>query len=200
MRRLYVLGDSFSTPFDHMGDFRENYVKWKGYTPKFWGVILAEELNLDLTTYGSIGDNEDILDKIIDIIDTLKPDDILCIGWTSLLRFRLVKNDKWWCVFPNMIPDTKIISTQTVGEIVVNREHKLYKEALYNRIKLINKALPDNLIINWSWEDRHQFPFQTIHDETTGEINDHHWSEKGNQQFAKWLVDKINVNENVTLI
>jgi hypothetical protein len=200
MRTLYVIGDSFSTPFNYGGKFREDYNKWKGYVPKYWGELVSEQMGLNLVTFGSVGDNEDMIDKVIDLMDQIKPDDIICIGWTSTLRFRLTKDNEWWCVFPGILPDTELISRKTLEELVVNRENTLYKDALYNRIKLINKAFSNNLIIHWSWLYENEFKFDTIYSETNGYVNDHHWSEKGNAEFASWLIGKIKENENVILI
>ena len=68
-------------------------------------------------------------------------------------------------------------------------------------------ALPNNLIISWSWENDLSIKanvegvvYETISDDTDGLINDHHWSENGNKEFADWLIDKINKNKNTTSI
>jgi hypothetical protein len=151
-------------------------------------------------TYGGVGDNEDMVDKVVDLIDQITPEDIICIGWTTTLRFRLVKGNKWFCVFPNMIPDTDLLSEKTVEELIINRGHELYKDALVKRIKLINKALPDNLIVHWSWDCDNEFMFETISAETKREIHDHHWSENGNEDFATWLIGKIEENKSVILV
>lgn len=209
MRTLYVIGDSFSTAFDFGGKFREDYIKFKGYVPKYWGQMVAEELDLNLVTYGSVGDNEQILDKLIDILDSIKENDILCIGWTSILRFRWAFQDKWLCMFPTTSTDfhSSFITKPAHEEMIVNRENVLYKESLLKRIKLIEMALPNNLIISWSWENNLSIKaniegvvYETISDDTDGLINDHHWSENGNKEFADWLIDKINKNKNTTSI
>lgn len=209
MRTLYVIGDSFSTAFDFGGKFREDYIKFKGYIPKYWGQVVAEKLNLNLVTYGSVGDNEQILDKLIDILESIKENDIICIGWTSIFRYRWAVGDEWRCMFPIISSDFNysVITKTTHEEIIINRENVLYKESLLKRIKLIETALPNNLIISWSWKNNlskianiEGVELETISEDSDSLINDHHWSENGNKEFADWLINKINENKNTTAI
>ena len=55
MNTLWTFGDSF-TDFFYPPDkseihWRQKYIKFKGYTPKVYGEIIAEKLNLNLYFY-----------------------------------------------------------------------------------------------------------------------------------------------------
>jgi hypothetical protein len=88
-----------------------------------------------------------------------------------------------------------------------NRDFAFYKELL-EHIKLVDKICKNNLVIHWSWD----FPqminsnitinilknkllslkdFETIFEETGGQIVDYHYSEKGHLELSQFIIKEI---------
>lgn len=216
MKKLWVFGDSFSATNkrNEIEKWRKLYIKWKGYTPKVWCEFLNDSLQLRLHNLSiSATDNYSIFDTIIDSIDMISENDIVIIGWTSTLRFRLIdKSNKFNTIRPSDSIDSSTlshskeydsISINTINEILINRDNDLYQYELNRFIKIINKSLNTKNIIHWS-------PFQSTHhiihihkinvlqdlelikEETNGEINDTHYSENGHKDLAKYFYKILN--------
>jgi hypothetical protein len=199
-QKLYIFGDSFSAGFSFDSNWTKNYVNWKGYTPKGFGEIVSEKLNLELINLAeNASDNYSILQKFCDKVDNIKKNDLVIIGWSSPLRFRLVSND-WITILPNYdkfstkeIDKTKI-SESTLIEILLNRDDIRYCNEVNSWIKLLNNT--NKNIIHWTPFDQRLDciflnKFETIFQETNGELNDWHFSEKGHQQSADIFIHKF---------
>ncbi len=216
MKKLWIFGDSFSATNkrNQIENWRKLYIKWKGYTPKVWCEFLNDYLQLKLHNLSiSATDNYTIFDTIIDSLDSISEDDIVIIGWTSTLRFRIIdKSNKFNTIRPsefgirstlNHTYEYDMVSMNTINEILVNRDNDLYQYELNRFIKIIGKSISSKNIIHWS-------PFQKTHpiidihriellndlelikDETMGHINDTHYSENGHKKLAKYFYDIIN--------
>jgi hypothetical protein len=216
MKKLWIFGDSFSATNkrNEIEKWRKLYIKWKGYTPKVWCEFLNDSLQLRLHNLSiSATDNYSIFDTIIDSIDAISENDIVIIGWTSTLRFRLIdKSNKFNTVRPSdSIGSSTLthsneynsISINTINEMLINRDNELYQYELNRFIKIINKSLNTKNIIHWS-------PFQStqpiihihkinvlhylelIKEETNGEVNDTHYSENGHKDLAKYFYKILN--------
>ena len=48
MKTLWTFGGSFTERYTDKYNWSRDYIKWKGYTPKVYGDIIAEKLDLDL--------------------------------------------------------------------------------------------------------------------------------------------------------
>lgn len=215
MGNLWIFGDSFSaTNFRNNAEtWRVKYAKWKGYTTKVWPEFLNETLQLKLiNTSLSGGDNYSIFDTIIDNIDNIKENDILIVGWTSTLRFRFInKTNTFTTIRPSMhltkatLENTSEylgVSLDTINEILINRDNRLYEEEINRYIKLINFSLKNNKILHWCPFQNHQpglnitrideiKNIEKISDETNGEIKDYHYSENGHKELSKIIYNKL---------
>jgi hypothetical protein len=212
-KKLWTFGDSFTAPFPPSGWGKE-YIDWKGYTPKVHGEIIAEKLGYTLVNLGRCrSDNYRILETICENLVSIKSGDIVIIGWSSPIRFRLVSEDKnevWNSILPGFKENKmsyelifkNTISENTLNEILYNRKSKKYIDEVVNWGKLIDKALLDNIVIHWS-------PFaefgnciksinncNKIHQETNGELLDHHFSEIGQMELANELIKIIELKQN----
>lgn len=201
MSRLWIFGDSFSATNNRVNieSWRRKYIKWKGYVPKVWPEYINEKLNYKLINLAiSATDNYTIFDTIIDNIDKIEKDDIVVIGWTSTLRFRLIDKTN---SFNTIRPSSNIkfstigstfefndISINTVNEILINRNTELYEFELNKFIKIINLYLKDVKVLHWSpFQSQHSHlqikrikeidMLETISMETNGVVNDYHYSE-----------------------
>jgi hypothetical protein len=199
-QKLYIFGDSFSAGFSFESNWTNPYVNWKGYTPKGFGEIISQKLNLELINLAeNASDNYSILQKFCDNVKNIKKNDLVIIGWSSPLRFRLVSND-WITILPNNdkfstkeIDKTKI-SESTLIEILLNRDDIRYCNEVNSWIKLLNNL--DKNIIHWTPFDQRldcMFlnKFETIVTETNGELNDWHFSENGHVQLSDLFINKF---------
>jgi hypothetical protein len=199
-QKLYIFGDSFSAGFSFESNWTNPYVNWKGYTPKGFGEIISQKLNLELINLAeNASDNYSILQKFCDNVKNIKKNDLVIIGWSSPLRFRLVSND-WITILPNNdkfstkeIDKTKI-SESTLIEILLNRDDVRYCNEVNSWIKLLNNL--DKNIIHWTPFDQRldcMFlnKFETIFTETNGELNDWHFSENGHIQLSDLFINKF---------
>jgi hypothetical protein len=199
-QKLYIFGDSFSAGFSFESNWTNNYVNWKGYTPKGFDEIISQKLNLELINLAdNASDNYSILQKFCDNVKNIKKNDLIIIGWSSPLRFRLVSND-WITILPNYdkfstkeIDKTKI-SESTLIEILLNRDDVRYCNEVNSWIKLLNNL--DKNIIHWTPFDQRLdcmflSKFETIVTETNGELNDWHFSENGHLQLSDLFISKF---------
>jgi len=199
-QKLYIFGGRFSAGFSFESNWTNNYVNWKGYTPKGFDEIISQKLNLELINLAdNASDNYSILQKFCDNVKNIKKNDLIIIGWSSPLRFRLVSND-WITILPNYdkfstkeIDKTKI-SESTLIEILLNRDDVRYCNEVNSWIKLLNNL--DKNIIHWTPFDQRLdcmflSKFETIVTETNGELNDWHFSENGHLQLSDLFISKF---------
>jgi hypothetical protein len=214
MNKLWIFGDSYSEPFHKLNgmEWKPNYIKWKGYTPKYYGEIIAERCNLIHTNHAIGGaDNYTILDSIINSLEKIQQNDVIIIGWSSTIRFRIVSNkNSFNTIRPgsldyvlNLNKHMQYIdlSDTTLSEIAVNRDNQIYINELNNYIKLLNHTFKTNKIIHWSPFAQHKqglntnlknsFDYQTIRNETGGEINDGHFSSNAHMDLSEHLIELI---------
>jgi hypothetical protein len=214
---LYVIGDSFSAKYyckPNDNTTYDHYRIYKGGTlPKTWSELLADELNLNLVNFAVGGNsNYQIIDDFCKVAKTISKNDMLFIGWTDTMRFRLYSEVSKNFVKTNLngydeyLPN---ISPNTINEITINRSDNYWTNEIYSWeivIKRLSMLIGFKLHI-WSFFD--QFPeyniFPTllnsgatrIFEETNNEIKDAHFGEKGHQvQFEHF----INVIKNPKLI
>lgn len=199
MRKLWVFGDSFSTP---LKTFKE-YCDFKKYVPKTYYEVIADYLKIDYECLGVGGaDNHTILDKIIEVIDKIHKDDIVIIGWSDWFRTRVVGDDgNWECLNPGHVnqPTVNIsnYSINSIKDIILNRDDPRYIQEMNNIIKLVKYALRDNIVIDWCWIDeynvlncqiRHIGRQKTMLEETNKTIRDYHWGEEGHLNLSKEII------------
>ena len=225
MPKLWIFGDSFSETNEgrFLVKWRTDYINWKKYVPKVFSDFLSANLGMPCRNLGIGGaDNYTIMDSIIDSLNKIDREDIIIIGWSSTIRFRVASREgSFLTVRPdnlnNKDKNSQLISTisntsyltdisvDALNEIIVNRCELPYVDEINRYIKLINHIYPDNIIINWSpfkQEEDGLFvtpikqKIETIFEETNGEIYDMHFSENGNRQMSEYLYDLIKSYDN----
>jgi len=220
MNTLWVFGDSYSAPFSkiqHEGPWKSNYIQWKGYTPKCYSEFVADKLQLkhiNLAVGGT--DNYTILDSIISKVDSIDTNDIIIIGWSNTIRFRVVNihNDFTTILVYNATKTSRPnngfnssteLSDSTLTELIINRDSSKYIDELNNYIKLINFSFKKNKVIHWSpfvnVRDRILptkkclINLETVTQETNGIVDDGHFSENAHYELAEYFLDIINSYE-----
>lgn len=215
MGKLWIFGDSFSASNSRntIENWRIEYAKWKGYTTKVWPEFLNETLKLKLINLSiSATDNYTIFDSIIDNIDKIEENDIVLIGWSSTLRFRVAdKSNSFNTIRPstdfkkstlNNTYEYQNISLNTINEMLVNRDNSLYEHELNRYIRIIDLYLKDIKKLHWShFENQHTLlnitridkinEIQTITQETNREVDDYHYSENGHKELSKIIYSKL---------
>lgn len=202
MKRLFVFGDSFTDKYVISNNTR--YVNWKGYTPKCYHQILSEELNLSTLNFAqSYGmDNYAIFNQICDNINNIN-NDIVIINWSEPVRFRMVDTTtgKWRTILPiksgrinKGLPYVNGVENTTIDDVFINRTHPLWIKEVESWINIINKALINSIVIHWTWYKNDSF--ESITDETNGEVYDFHYSETGHLDLANWILSQIKIGTN----
>jgi hypothetical protein len=206
---VWIFGDSYSAPFDNfeMGPWSKEYINWKGYVPKTFGDNIADKLNTEVRNLALGGsDNDTIFELIIKNAPEFKKDDIVIVGWSDIVRFRLVNDfNKFDFVVPNKSNSEIIsdVSETTINEILVNRTNPMYFEEFKIRFDFLNWLLKDITFIQWTaWgghlqTNKYVIRFSkenktSVNLETNGIINDTHYSELGHIELTDDFMKLIN--------
>jgi hypothetical protein len=127
-----------------------------GELPPSWPDILSNKLNYNLENKGFGGSsNYSIFHTFIKNIDKIKKDDLIIFQWSSILRFRLIEENKFIDILPNehhVIGFSKI----TLDEFLVNRDNNLWVSEIEDYTKiLINYCKLKNIqILFWTHDSK----------------------------------------------
>lgn len=146
-KTLWTFGCSFTESLKSMEDRdietspNNTFTQYKkfldGELPPSWPDILSNKLNFSLQNKGIGGSsNYSIFHTFIRNIDKIKSDDLIIFQWSSLLRFRVVEESKFVDVLPNQ-NFTQNFSKQTIDEILINRDNKLWVDEISEFTKFI---------------------------------------------------------------
>ncbi len=200
MGTIWTFGDSLTEGFKSTDLWARTYVKWKGYVPLTYGEIIANRFEYQIINLGKGGsDNYTIFETFCKNIDKFGKDDIVIIGWSDVVRFRLHNGDgRWISILPNFTNNINNISQDTIGEILVNRDSDVYVDEVNNWLNVIKKSLCDIKLITWSMFNKGKLKglyinekIELISIETKGEIMDYHFSELGQKTIAEILIKEI---------
>lgn len=196
MSTVWTFGDSFTEGFTQDVWWAKSYIEWKGYIPKVYGEFIADELGFELKNYGRGGsDNYSIFQNFCDVSDEIKSGDLVIFGWSSPIRFRLLRaNGRWEYLVPNFDENLNMVndvSVSSIKEILAHRDHDMFIWELNSWIKLITTFL-NNInvdIIHWSTFDykinaKYIPEVDRIRFETNNEIKDSHFSETGQKELT----------------
>jgi hypothetical protein len=214
MKKLWVFGDSNSEGYNEQYHWVTPYLEHKGYKPKWWSELVSEELGMELLNRAKGGtDNYTIFESVCKEVNNIKTNDVIVIGWSSILRNRIIidafEKDTFLTIVPNSEYHYDYFCNQCIQEMVVNRDSQLYVDEVMNWMKLIRKAFTNNKvlcfsswpeflneknIINGNWW-KHGHHIMTIDAETNGKLNDGHFSEAGCRVLADILKQCIESND-----
>jgi hypothetical protein len=213
MGKLYVFGCSFSALHNiHLlndPSFKK-YYEFRGDSfPISWSEILANKLGLELVNTAKWGsDNYTIFESFCKVSDKITSDDIVIIGWSQTLRFRLYSQitnnltslNVWKTNENHFFPN---ISEQTIDEIIVNRDSTLWVDEVYSWMKVITQLSKLVKFKLYYWSFFSEFPemyvlndvldygAEYITHETGGEVINEHMGEVGHQKQAQYFEDII---------
>lgn len=202
--KLWIFGDSFSEGYNEQWWWAKKYVEWKGYKPKSYGELLAEEFSLELINK-SIGgcDNYTIFEEFCKSSHLIGQNDTVIFGWTETLRFRVVANHRirgdreyWYSIRPidDMVFKNTDLTPETKETILVERTKTKYIHEVNSWIHLINTFLSSVPVIHWNFSSDlmdgiYVSPktIEHINHETNGKVQDGHYSEYGHLQLSRIL-------------
>lgn len=214
MSKLYVFGCSYSAVHNiHLlnNPTMKKYHEFRGGNfPPTWSELLAKKMGLELVNLAEWGsDNYTIFERFCEVSDKITPNDVVIIGWSQTLRYRL------YCESLNSLSSLNVwdinrnenfsdISKQTINEILINRDNPLWVNEVHNWIKLIKQLSNLNgfKLYNWSFfsdfpemyiiDDVLDFGAKYISHETNGYVDDQHFGELGHQMQAQYFENIIN--------
>ncbi len=202
--KLWCFGDSYTQGYNPNVDWCKKYIDFKGYLPKVYCDFLGEELGIESENCGVGGyDNYSIFGTLCRNVHKIKENDIIIIGWSSVIRFRLAaKNNDWVKFVPGTVTDTHIshhtdISRNTIEEIFVNRDNLVYYQEVNNWIHFINHTMKNNKIIHWTPFDDNVnlnvnklLKLETIKMETKV-VEDNHYGENAHKKLSSIFSEKL---------
>jgi hypothetical protein len=210
MNKLWVFGDNTSCVFGKTKERRfEYYRRFRNEVfPPSWSELLSYKLSYKLNNYAVAGQtNYDTFEWFCKISSNFKEGDIVLIGWSDTVRFRLY--DEYTkdhiTVRPNAIHysnDPKVlngVSLETIEEVLKNRANTKWIEEIDSWEILIKNfcELKKCKLYFWTFCNKLNKPHyiggsynnlrehlisigaEDITTETNGLINDEHFGEKG---------------------
>jgi hypothetical protein len=200
MKKLWILGDSWCTPWDKVNSKdQKEYVK--RYQPKLHiSNILQDKLGCDEVINLARGGNcnYSIFESLCKNVNRISKDDIIVIGWSEITRWRnlTVNSNDWTSVYVNFhqaeVPKSFI-------QECVNRDSHLSADEVNNWISFIDKCFP-NQVIHWTpfqkmiekWEhlniESPNFEIERINDVT--DLKDYHPTEASHVTISEWLLSR----------
>lgn len=167
---LWTFGCSFTAEYYPVGqDFgRSNYDDYKdwrgGNLPDVWPTILSKKLNYNLQNRGiGASSNYTIFSQFIKSIEQIKKNDIVIIGWTSLLRYRISKkmpSDVGENKFADILPlvdfndefyEQTGFTKNTIDTILYNRGHEIWSQEVWEWCKIIKEYCKSKLVTCLFW-------------------------------------------------
>ena len=235
MNTLYTFGCSYTQDFEdinsHLHDGQKpaqlKYVDefLDGVMPPTWSKVLSNLLGYDRINMAQGGTgNETIFENVCKMSPNFKKGDMVIIQWTENHRFRWPSDNYdnlWTQQLPNNYWKIPTLSKLTFEEIIVIRNHPLYRKQLYNyHILLEQLALSVGFdIYYWSMsqdiitelpKDRkyllsdklkdwynvyskyfHKMKAYTVTQETNGLISDGHYSKTGHEVIGRLFYEHI---------
>lgn len=205
MSTLWTFGDSFT--FGHGcrpdGPLPEYYNNYKKDGDDVWPNLLGKMLNTEIKNFGKCGASNDfIIDCIIDNWDNFKENDFVIIATTFHSRFDVPLKNKlslstnyWESVdLKNFVGDEREQMETIVNFQYYFADNELYKIRHLKRFNFLHKLLRKNKITTFGWDVpllTESNRFEKIIHATNGEMEDYHFSFKGNRDFADMVYDRI---------
>lgn len=189
---LFLFGDSFT---NHSYDDCLDYIKNDMIQ---WGTIVSDEMNLNLKNFGkSASSNPQIISSIIENLWTIEKGDYVVIGLSSPFRTLTVRNGH---ISSFLVKDyllSKTPENQWVYDYVKNiiyPNEELFDNFYLSQVDGIKKLLEKMGCTTYVWDSRLWNKFQTVKEQTKGKDKDPHWSKKGHEDMAKYILEKFNQN------
>jgi hypothetical protein len=195
--KIWTFGDSF-TKFDYLKvdeSIRNQIILWPD--------IVGNEMNLPVENMGRIAAcNSMIIGSVLENCSKFEKGDYIIIGLSTPFRTLVVRDGK----VESFLNQDYIFSKSQEDKIVYDYvSNVLYpNEELINQYywKQINglKALLKKMECNvFLWDYTFWEKFETNKKATKGKETDPHWSKKGHEDMAKYILEKLNIKQKNTI-
>jgi hypothetical protein len=209
MRKLWAFGDSNTEVYNIENVWANDYLKWKGYSPKVYIELLSEHYNCELHNFAKSGTNNYyIFQKFCENVSNFEYGDIIVLQWSEVTRFRLVDDSNEWVDFyfnnshsKNKLSNFNNLNIESIQQVLTNRLKNRWMDEIYAWENVVNIVLKDKKYIMWSpftnagGYGRWVKSMETISNETNKLIDDPHLSENGQIKLSKLLIDKLDFNK-----
>tara|TARA_B110000503_G_scaffold95573_2_gene143870 strand:+ start:4806 stop:5510 length:705 start_codon:yes stop_codon:yes gene_type:complete len=186
------------------------YIEYSKYKSKveddIWPVLVSNLLNMNLKNLGVNGYcNNLIIDSIIDNYNDIKEGDVVIIGKTSFGRTNIPYGDNLLHApqhrhgyhFRKLYPDFDELDSE-VRETIINFQYHFSDNVYYQnqqdkRIQfLVDRLCSEKKVKKCViWDGLSRKGINTIIQDTSGKIDDRHFSWKGHSQFTRYIYSRI---------
>ena len=191
MGKLWIFGDSFSTPFTNpsVSGFGEPYIKHKGYVPFIFSDIVSKNLKMTHMNCAHGGsDNYTIFESICDKQHLISDEDLIIVGWSHHNRYRIINQQLNWSIVRIDFEDNEQSVLRNESKVTL-REIELWGSLLRRTFK--NQIIfwsPFNLDISEVINPKDYINTFDITEETNGQLIDFHYSETTHFELADLLI------------
>lgn len=192
---LFIFGDSFSNSFVRI--LYDKYeLEGKG---ELWWEIVANKLNFNVKNH-SIGSKSNLLllSELLEQQKYISKNDIVVVSLTHSARIDLYfeEEQRFWAGTPfwenvdtPMYYKDEHISVQNFVSEWISPYIRVYDNLYSKMLNNIVATLPCKTVV---WNREIYKDFESIELATGGEHKDSHWSWKGQQDFAEYILKSIN--------
>lgn len=194
---IYFFGDSF-TKGDGCNDGFEYYNLPSELPKKKWTDIISEELNQPIKNFGKSGAGSQwIYNKATYYLDIFKPNDWIFLTDSMYIRQLGVVNNRIETVsveykFESDKRKFANMDNLTYNVIPYEKEWNEYYVKLFNKLVKYLKSKNINVVYTHYLEYMFQpEKYMNIVTETSGGIDDNHFSWLGHKQYSEYLLGKV---------
>jgi hypothetical protein len=189
-KSLFLFGDSFTNHSygESSEEIRNNIIQW--------GTIVSNTLKCNLQNFGEVSfSNPQIIATITENLWRIKPGDYIVIGLSTPFRTITVRNNQIRSFLiqdyiHSTLPEEKYVFDYVQNIIYPNEP--LFEEFYWNQIKGIKKLLDNHGCVTYLWDSKLWEKFESVKKQTKGKDKDPHWSKKGHEDMAKYILEKLN--------
>ena len=210
--KIFAFGDSFTDSYNTTdAKWVKEYIDWKGYKPKSYVDQLSMAYNAPICNFAKQGlDNYSIMESFCENFKFITNEDLIILQWSAIERFRITdRNGNWVPMIPNFFNydyDKFDIDKRSIEQILVNRTSLNYVKEINIWIDFINFICKKKRIIQWIplYSDYNlnvdfvSERYETVATETNNEVQDGHFSEKGNFDLFNFIRVILERKYNIT--
>ena len=190
MNTLWTFGDSF-THFDYQGvdtQYSSDIILWSD--------IVGQTLNLQVQNLGCVAySNQQIIAEINKNLWKIQKGDFVVIGLSTPFRTLTVRNGMIRAFLSQDYLQTKTQEEKWVFDYVQNiiyPNEQLFEEFYWTQVNGIKKLLDSQNCTTYLWDYKLWDTFETIKSQSKGKDKDPHWSRKGHEDMARYVLEKLN--------
>lgn len=196
---IYFFGDSF-TKGDGCNPGFEYYNLPSELPKKKWTEIVSDKLNEPTKNFGKSGAGSQwIYNKLTYYLDVFKPNDYIFVTDSIFIRQLGIVKDRVETVGPSYQFETKEREEGNTLNLIYNihpfeSQWNAYYIKHFEKIeKYLNSRGVNTLFTHYREFMFEPDKYMNIVTETSGKIDDNHFSWKGHQQFSEYITNKINL-------